>query len=234
MPSGSCSVRPLYSDVAGEHLMRGNTTTTTTAVDVQRQTLLGEFAARQAEELAFPASQWEADTLAAVLELPRLKVTRASEEKLLADGMARNACHPNCAALEERYPHDIRHVTGWLISDYMLVLHSVVETRGRWICVTPQTTPSPPSFWFIPDPSIQWTYTPSEIVPLRVDVRVPNALRKYPEDHILMRDRFRELIATGMTAFDARAVVDATLGDELRNKAPISAELPTSNSPPRA
>jgi hypothetical protein len=194
---------------------------TTTASDLQRQSQLGEFALWQAEELAFPPSQWEADTLAAILELPRVKVTRPPEAKLLAEGMARNACHPNCAALVERYPHQMRHVSGWLISSHMLVLHSVVEMRDRWLCVTPQTTPATSSFWFIPDPFIHWTDTPTEIVPLRGDVRVPNALRKYPEHYVRMRDRLRELIASGMTAFDARAVVDATLGDELRKKAPI-------------
>jgi hypothetical protein len=54
----------------------------------------------------------------------------------------------------------------------------------------------------------------------RSDNPLPTALRKYPEAHIRMRDEFR-LMASGMSTFDVRKRVDATLGVEFRRKEPI-------------
>jgi hypothetical protein len=50
---------------------------------------------------------------------------------------------------------------------------------------------------------------------------LPTALRKYPEAHIRMRDDFSKLMASGMSTFDVRKRVDATLGVEFRRKEPI-------------
>lgn len=194
----------------------------TTASEV-RQNALSEMVLWQAEELAFPPTQWEADTLAEVLALPRVTVTRPPEEKLLAAGMVRNHCHVNCSSQAADYPALIRHVSGWLISGHMLVLHSVIEVRGQWRCVTPQMVSSPSRFQFIPDPSIVRLEADDGkgMDPFRQGVKLPNGLRKYPQHHVRMRDELRALIASGMTALDAREIVDATLGAELRSKVPI-------------
>ncbi|MDP9813632.1 hypothetical protein J2W42_006506 [Rhizobium tibeticum] len=101
-----------------------------------------------------------------------------------------------------------------------LILHSVVERDGQWRCLTPQLVEAPPQFVFIPDSAIEWVETSdgSEREPFRNGTRLPDALRKYPEDHIRMRDRFRELIESGISVLDARSMVDTTLGAELSTK----------------
>lgn len=184
---------------------------------------LGKFALWQAEELAFPPTQWERDTLSELVAMPRAVVRRPPEEKLLAAGMLRNNCHANCASQEADYPHLLRHVSGWIISGHILVLHSVIEVQGQLRCVTPQTVCSPSSFEFIADPKIEWREAIDRdgMDPFRDGTQLPNGLRKYPEHHVRMRDRLRDLMAGGMSAFDARAIVDGTLGAELRRMAPI-------------
>jgi hypothetical protein len=184
---------------------------------------LGKFALWQAEELAFPPSQWERDTLGELLALPRVVVRRPPEAQLLAAGMLRNNCHANCAAQQAAYPHLLRHVSGWIISGPLLVLHSVIEVQGQLRCVTPQTVHSPSSFEFIPDPKIEWREASDRegMDPFRDGTQMPNGLRKYPEHHVRMRDRLRDLMAGGMSAFDAREMVDTTLGAELRRMEPI-------------
>lgn len=186
--------------------------------NVLRKLELGELALRNAERLAFPPSEWEAETLAEVLALPRVIVTRPPEEELLAAGMLPYDCHVNCSAQAANDPDRLsRHVWGWLIYGFDLILHSVVERRGSWLCLTPQLVRSPSQFQFIPDPFIEWAETDDGTarVAFRLGVQLPDALRKHPEHHIRMRDELQRLMASGMSAFEARRVVDATLGADL-------------------
>jgi hypothetical protein len=76
-------------------------------------TELDSFILRNAEELAFLPSEWEADTLAEVLALPRVVVTRPPDEDLFAIGMRPNDCHSNCAAqVAKDTERRSRHVWG--------------------------------------------------------------------------------------------------------------------------
>jgi hypothetical protein len=104
-----------------------------------------------------------------------------------------------------------------------LIIHSVVEIGTRWICLTPQLVKTPSRFQFIPDALITWQVTSDGKArdPFRCGRKLPQALRKYPELHIQMRDEFKSLLSLGMSAVDAREQVDATLGAELRKMAPI-------------
>lgn len=188
-----------------------------------REKELGELALRNAEQMAFPPTEWEANALAEVLALPRVAVTRPPVEELLAAGMLPYDCHGNCSAQETNDPDQLtRHVWGWLIYGSDLILHSVVERHGHWQCLTPQLVRAPSQFQFIPDPFIEWTDTTDGARhAFRGGVRIPQALRKYPEHHLRMRDEFNDLLASGMSAFDAREIVDVTLGAELRKMEPI-------------
>ncbi|WP_292670730.1 hypothetical protein [Mesorhizobium sp.] len=195
----------------------------TTANNTLRKKELGELALRNAEQMAFPSTEWEANTLAEVLALPRVTVRRAPEEQLLAAGMLPYDCHVNCFAQAANDPDRMsRHVCGWLIYGSDLILHSVVETRGHWHCLTPQLVQAPSQFQFIPDSFIEWLETSDGVRhAFRGGVRLPRGLRKYPEHHLRMRDELHDLIASGMSAFDAREMVDVTLGAELRKMEPI-------------
>lgn len=196
---------------------------TTMADDTLRKKELGELALRNAEQMAFLPTEWEATTLAKVLALPRVIVTRPPEEQLLASGMLPYDCHANCSEHVANDPDQIsHHVWGWMIHGSDLILHSVVRMRGDWLCLTPQLVRAPAQFQFIPDPFIEWLDGNDGMRhAFRVGARVPQALRKYPEYHIQMRDEFRDLMASGMSAFDARKIVDSTLGAELRKMEPI-------------
>ncbi|RUM07649.1 hypothetical protein EFR84_08025 [Rhizobium chutanense] len=180
-----------------------------------------------AESMAFPPSPEEADALSEILTLPRVTVTRPSMDHLLAMGMAAYDCHRNCAAYAESYSDgSTRHVWGWIIHGADLILHSVVERGGLWRCLTPQYIEAPSHFPFIPDMTIEWRENADgSREPHRNGTKLPNALRKYPEDHIRMRDRFRELIDSGMSVLDARSMVDATLGDEFSRKPGIRSQF---------
>jgi hypothetical protein len=189
-----------------------------------RKQELGELVLRNAEHMALPPSEWEAETLAEVLALPRVIVTRPPEEQLLAAGMLPYDCHANCSAQAANDPDRLsRHVWGWLIYGFDLILHSVVERQGHWMCLTPQLVRSPSQFHFIPDPIIGWSEADDEgtRTAFRHGVQLPDALRKYPEHHIRMRDELHRLVASGLSAFEAGRLVDATLGAELRGKAPL-------------
>lgn len=174
--------------------------------------------------MAFEPSEWEANTLLEILTLPRVTVVRPPEEELLAIGMRSNDCHVNCAAQAANDPEGLsRHVWGWYIHGSDLIFHSVVDIGGQWFCLTPQTTRLPSRFQFIPDSQIEWQESPDGTArePFRCGRRLPQALRKYPRLHVQMRDQFISLIATGMSAADARERVDAKWRAELRKLAPV-------------
>ncbi|RWN59441.1 MAG: hypothetical protein EOR99_33515 [Mesorhizobium sp.] len=195
----------------------------TTANSALRKKELGDLALRNAEQLAFPPTEWEANTLAEVLTLPRVTVTRPPEGQLLAAGMLPYDCHVNCSAQAANDTDRLsRHVWGWWIYGSDLILHSVVEMSGHWLCLTPQLVQAPSQFQFIPDPFIEWLETSDGARDaFRGEVRLPKGLRKYPEHHLRMRDELHDLIASGMSVIDARGMVDATLGAELRKMDPI-------------
>ena len=57
------------------------------AANDARKKALAERAVSVAEEFAFPPTEWEANTLAEVLCLPRVNVLRPPREELLAAGV---------------------------------------------------------------------------------------------------------------------------------------------------
>ena len=191
--------------------------------DESREQLLTDLVALNAETSAMPPSQWEADTLAEVLTFQRVVVTRPPRDQLLSAGFAPYNCHLNCAEHTANDPEkSSRHVSGWLVHGYDLILHSVVEMRGQWLCLTPQLVDVAPQFQFIPDAVIDWRENAhGGKDPFRRGVAVPGVLRKYPEFHVRMSAKFSELVASGLSTREAAAIVEATIGAELRRKEPI-------------
>ncbi|WP_421477669.1 hypothetical protein [Agrobacterium tumefaciens] len=182
---------------------------------------LGELAQRNIEGMAFPASEWEARTLTEVLALARVVVSRPPADELLAIGMVPYNCHVNCDAQQANDTSgESRHITGWIIYGSDLILHSVVQMGRQWFCMTPQIIPVSPQFDFIPDPCIEWRKDDDGHgkTPYRLEVASPSVLRRYPEDHFRALDRFRELVDGGLSAFEAREILAATLGAEMKAK----------------
>lgn len=173
---------------------------------------------RNVEESASPPSAFELSTLAEVLVLPRVNVTRPPESQLLGIGMRRNDCHANCAmqAINDTEGKS-RHVTGWYVTPSCLVLHSVVEIEGQWFCLTPQIVRGPEQFEFIPDEAIDWRDADDGMSrdPYRRGEKLPETLRRYPDLDVEMSREFRALVSSGMPIVDARDRVDAVYARRL-------------------
>lgn len=165
---------------------------------------------RNIKLMAFPPSAREATTYAEVIALPRVVVTRPSAEALLEAGFVPYDCHRNCAEQVANDPKAAsRHVVGWLPHGEDLILHSVAEIAGRWLCLTPQLVPVSNSFDFIPDPHIEWRDGNDGLTKtaFRHGHEVPEALRKDPHRHIRLRDEFLAMIDAGMSPLEARDAV---------------------------
>ncbi|CDX43825.1 conserved hypothetical protein [Mesorhizobium plurifarium] len=174
---------------------------------------LTDMIQRTIELMAFPPSASEATTYAEVIALPRVAVARPPEEDLLKAGFVPYDCHRNCAEQVANDPKaSSRHVVGWLPYGEDLVLHSVAEIAGRWLCLTPQFWPAPSRFDFIPDPHIEWRdgHDGLSKIAFRHGHEVPVALRKNPHRHIRMRDEFLAMVEAGMSALEARDAVAKT------------------------
>ena len=175
-----------------------------------REVELGDLAFRNAEALAFPLSEIEEATLAEVLQLPQVEVTRPPYDRLLAAGMVPYDCHRNCAMQVANDPDGrSQHISGWLPYGDNLILHSVVQVHGEWICLTPQLVSAPHRFSFIPDPHLEWRAGNDGLswYPYRNGELLPSALRRDPARNIRMWNEFKSLVDNGMSAFDAREVV---------------------------
>jgi hypothetical protein len=182
---------------------------------------LAEHIVWNIESMAFPATVEEAAAFASIMALSRVIVTRPSKDLLLRMGMVPYNCHVNCSNYVASEPEGrSRHVWGWIISRSDLILHSIVERDGLLRCLTPQFIDVPSHFEFIPDPAIEWKDTMDGIArePYRDGQRVPDALRKHPEDHIRMRDRFRELVDAGVSVMDARDMVATKFETVMANR----------------
>lgn len=173
---------------------------------------------RNIQESASPPTAFEAATLAEVLALPRVIVTRPPENQLLAIGMRRNECHANCAmqAMNDTEGKS-RHVTGWYVTPSCLVLHSVVEIEGQWFCLTPQIVRGTEQFEFIPDEAIDWRDADDGMSrdAYRRGEKLPETLRRYPDLDVEMSREFRALVASGMPIINARNRVDAVYASRL-------------------
>lgn len=168
---------------------------------------------RNIELMAFPPSAREAVTYAEVIALPRVVVTRPPAENLLEAGFVPYDCHRNCAEQVANDPKaSSRHVVGWLPYGGDLILHSVAEIAGSWLCLTPQIVAAPSQFDFIPDPHIEWRDGDDGLskTAFRHGHEIPEALRWNPHRHIRLRDQFLALVEAGMSALEARDAIART------------------------
>jgi hypothetical protein len=172
-----------------------------------------ELILRNSAQFAFPASEWEKKAYQEIVALPRVTVTRPPKDQLLAADMVEYDCHTNCAAQEANDPtKQSRHVFGWMVLGSDLILHSVVKMGSHWVCLTPQLVELASRFVYIPDPFIEWRNSDDgrSREPYRSGVRLPDALRKYPERHIEMHGELLRLIASGLSVVEARDKVAST------------------------
>jgi len=182
----------------------------------QRRTDLAEMLMVESERWGRPETDLERAWLKELLQLPRVQVMRPPDEQLLVSGMRPKECHLNCWAQEKNDPQS-KHYPGWMVDGPVLVLHSVIQAQGQWLCLTPQMAVGMPStFEFIPDPSMEWVSNgEGGRVLRRRGHEVPVGLRAHPEVHVAMHQEFMRLIATGQHPVDAYKEIDDTFGKQL-------------------
>ena len=163
-----------------------------------------------------PASAWEAAMVAEVGRLPVVPVGRVPAAQLVSAGMRLNECHDNAIWYAANDPSGrTRHVVGWWPHADLLLLHSVVESAGRYWCITPQAASTPEWFSFIPDAGISWTDEPDGRVFRRGGQPIGPGLRIAPAAYRAAIALMRERLAAGMAPDDATWLADREASERL-------------------
>src|SRR6266403_1296349 len=103
----------------------------------KREALRKELLARGAI-WDFPATVWEAEVVKKLLNEPVLRVPRAPANMLKAMSLKTNECHEICRWYAKNDPQgESKHISGWWAQGSVFVLHSVIQTGGHLICITP-------------------------------------------------------------------------------------------------
>lgn len=169
----------------------------------------------------FPASPWEASVCASLRKEDVVLVRRASPEELAWARMPLNACHANARWYAKNDPTGrSRAVTGWWVQWPNFVLHSVVETNGTLICITPSAfneTEVP----FIPDPKIGWVEDGEHYSAIRNGKIVGVGVRVYPAFTMALNAIVRGRLLKGGNPFEAGDFTDEEFEELKRKYIPI-------------
>lgn len=181
-------------------------------------------------EWSFPASQWEADLVKELSEMPVYAVFRMEEEQMQELGMKPNHCHENCLRLEAEDPtQQIKRITGWWPSEGKFLSHSVVQANNELVCVTPIVyapyTPIP----FVPDTAIEVRYHPGDNCDYlyRNGRMIGTGVRHDPERTIKECDWVREQLDAGRDPVDivTSAMFSEALVDPFRDMSRVVPEV---------
>jgi hypothetical protein len=112
--------------------------------------------------------------------------------------MPANRCHANARWYSRNDPSGkARVVTGWWVQWPAFVLHSVVETDGQLMCVTPSLY-NEVEFPFIPDPKITWMEDGEVYSAVRLGQIVGPGVRVHPAFTMAQNEIVRERLLSGM------------------------------------
>lgn len=160
--------------------------------------------ADSAERWMFARSIWEDRAVAEILACPAELAYRADPATLRSMGLPERDCHSNA----ERYAAvradaAARPVLGWWRQANVLLLHSVVEIRGRLICVTPSDVDPNPTFVFIRDPRLMWDSDADGRFCRRDGHRIGPGLRIDPDQVIADTALILSRLQSGMNPYEA-------------------------------
>lgn len=152
----------------------------------------------------FARSAWEDRAVAELLARPADLAYRADPATLRNLGLPERDCHSNV----ERYAAAradaaARPVLGWWRQANVLVLHSVVEIRGRLICVTPTDIDPRPYFPFVRDPRLEWDSDDEERFCRLDGRRIGPGLRIDPDQVIADTALILSRLRSGMNPYEA-------------------------------
>ena len=136
----------------------------------------------ETERWAFPVTEWERATIAEILKLPTVRVTRVDAGFLSGLGMLSKQCHQNASVFSARMAQQgARIITGWIKNARVLTLHSIVQLDGRYFCVTPTPAEREIEFDFIPDPAVEALKIPGGFSLQRNTVPLGIGLRRFSD-----------------------------------------------------
>lgn len=162
-----------------------------------RREALRQIMLEQGKEWDFPPSPWEARICSEFREQDILIVPRASADQLAAARMPANECHGNARWYAQNDPSGkARSVTGWWVQWPDFVLHSVIETDGQLICITP-TQLGEIDIPFIPDPKLTWVEDGGVYSAVRDGEIVGPGVRVYPTFTMAKNAIVRERLLAG-------------------------------------
>lgn len=157
----------------------------------------------QADNWSRPASAWEADLVAELLDMPVVHVPRLSAEDIAWMGMPPNECHANTRWYEANDPTgQAKAVSGWWVQGLDFVLHSVLGNKGQYRCITPSRGGETELF-FIPDPKIAWVERGERLAPLRNGQEVGLGVRRFPAFTTALNDIVRQRLVSGINPYQA-------------------------------
>lgn len=156
-----------------------------------------------------PGTPEEAANVAEILELPVVAVRREAAERLAWAGMQPRECHANCIWYAENDPtRQTEHVVGWWRQGDIFALHSVIRTRGEYMCITPQERDVPPVIPFIPDAKIMTEPEGELLLYVRNGLRIGAGFRIDPAAHRASIVLLRERVQAGMRPWQAMHLAD--------------------------
>jgi hypothetical protein len=156
-----------------------------------------------------PGSAWEAQLVEEIGQLEIVAAERAPADQLEWGGMQPRECHANSIFYSRNDPTGAsKHVLGWWVQGDLLVLHSVIENDGRYICITPQESDVPAVFPFIPDPAIEAREEGDHLEYYRNGQPITAGLRQDPVAHRASIVLMRERLLGGMKPWRAMHLID--------------------------
>ncbi len=165
----------------------------------------------------FEPSPWEQ---AVCIELRNRKAEvarRAPPDQLSWMRMPTNECHANVRWYVKNDPSKAtRAVTGWWVQWPDFVLHSVIETDGQLICITPSQFDEG-AFPFIPDPKIRWIEDGEVYSAVRDGHIIGPGVRSFPLYTMARNAIVRERLLSGVDPFDAIFFTDELM-DSLKRE----------------
>lgn len=150
----------------------------------------------------FAPSQWEADLVTELVQLPYFDVPHLPKEELERMGMRPNECYENVRRCVRDTPGALA-IDGWIIDRPDFLTHSVVFHCEQFICVTPSLLDQQ-KIPFIPDPKISWIEKGGKACPVRNGQIVSGpGVREFPEFTVARYSVVRGRLESGIPPEEA-------------------------------
>lgn len=147
----------------------------------------------------FPPTDWEAELVNELLDMPVLMVPKAPANQLKEMRLPFNECHENTRWYAKSAPSGaVKSVAGWwVMENATFVLHSVLEQEGHYLCITP-TQFSETKIPFIPDEKIMWEPAGDRYEAYRNGQKIGPGVRRFPREAMIQNAAFRARLKSGM------------------------------------